>query len=232
MKYLILTLTLFLLLVSCTPKKEIPPPKSEAPTPIIDEITPPPAPITVSPLSTEDFLTPTEKFSDERFFSPEFVMVHFISGVVLSKDDPYNTELVRSIFVNNEVSVHYVIERDGTILSYVPESRVAWHAGKGEFNEEERLTNAMNQYAIGIELVAIGSENDMAQYLTKNEYASLEKGLAGFTDAQYDSLKSLISDICERNSIPFDREHIIGHEEYSEAKTDPGELFDWDRLMK
>ncbi len=31
---------------------------------------------------------------------------------------------------------------------------------------------------------------------------------------------------------PLDREHIIGHSEYSALKTDPGELFDWERVME
>lgn len=89
----------------------------------------------------------------------------------------------------------------------------------------------MNRYSIGIEIVAVGSEKDMFPYFTKSEYAKIDKSLIGFTEAQYEALIPLVKDICQRNSIPFDREHIIGHEEYKASKTDPGELFDWERLL-
>ena len=63
------------------------------------------------------------------------------------------------------------------------------------------------------------------------EYNALDKSHIGFTDAQYASLGSLVRDICERNAIPFDNEHIIGHDMYNPAKSDPGELFDWNKLF-
>ena len=47
----------------------------------------------------------------------------------------------------------------------------------------------------------------------------------------YDALKLLVADICQRNNIPLDREHVIGHQEFSPKKTDPGELFDWSRIL-
>lgn len=59
----------------------------------------------------------------------------------------------------------------------------------------------------------------------------LNPDLIGFTDAQYEALHSLIDDICTRHNIPMDAEHVIGHDAYSPDKTDPGELFDWDRLF-
>ena len=39
------------------------------------------------------------------------------------------------------------------------------------------------------------------------------------------------SDICARYGIPYDRAHIIGHEDYRPSKSDPGELFDWGRVL-
>jgi len=41
----------------------------------------------------------------------------------------------------------------------------------------------------------------------------------------------LIKDICQRNKIEFSRENVIGHDEYNEAKSDPGELFEWERVF-
>lgn len=188
-------------------------------------------PVYVSPLAKENFLLPLENYSWEQEYTPEYVVVHFTSAVVLSRDDPYNAEKVRGIFEDNEISIHYIIDRTGSVECYIPENRAAWHAGRGEFAKDERLTNAMNKYSIGIEILAIGSEKDMAQYLTKEEYTSLDKNLIGFTEAQYESLKALVSDICLRNGIPFDRQHVIGHSEYNSAKSDPGEFFEWDRIF-
>ena len=185
----------------------------------------------VSSMAQKDYLLPFGDFSGERTQNPEFVMLHFTSAVVLSRDDPYDMEQIRNIFVDYKVSVHYIIQRDGQVLCYIPENLVAYHAGKGTWQDDPKYTDKLNDYAIGIELVAIGSQEDMEQYLTEEEYGKLSSDLIGYTDAQYAALKSLIEDICARNDIPMDRQHIIGHEEYSPKKTDPGELFDWERLF-
>ena len=185
----------------------------------------------VSSLARKDYLLPFTDFSRERTQNPEFVMVHFTSAVVLDRNDPYNMDTIRSIFVDYKVSVHYIIHRDGTVSCYIPEDLVAYHAGYGTWRDNPKYTDKLNDYAIGIEVAAIGSASDMAQYLTAEEYQKLSPELIGYTDAQYTALKSLVSDICARNDIPMDRAHIIGHEEYSPKKTDPGELFDWERLF-
>ena len=159
----------------------------------------------------------------------EFVMVHFMSAVVEHPDDPYNMTYLRSIFEDYEISVHYIIGRDGTIYCYVPENVTAYHAGRGTYGDE-RYTNKMNHYSVGIEIAAIGSKADMVDYLTGWEYDNLEVDV-GYTEAQYESLIALVRDICLRNDVPMDRQHIVGHDEYGPGKTDPGELFDWERLI-
>lgn len=191
----------------------------------------PTEPVYVYENALEDYLLPIEEFSWERQYAPEFIMIHFTSAVANHRDDPYNMEHVRAIFIEYDISVHYVIQRDGTVSCYVPEDRVAWHAGAGTYNEDPKYTNSMNQYAIGIELLAIGSEADMAIYLTPDEYRALDDSLLGYTEAQYQALSALVSDLCLRYGIPQDAAHIIGHEDYSPDKTDPGELFDWSRIL-
>ena len=186
---------------------------------------------TVSSFATEEFLLPFDDYSWEREFPIEKVIVHFMSAVVNYPEDPYSMNLLRNIFVDSGLSVHYIIARDGTVYCYMPESRAAWHAGKGTFGDDEKYTNSMNKYSVGIELVAIGSEQDMAQYLHPDEYKAIDESLIGFTDEQYASLTALIKDICQRNKIEFSRENVIGHDEYNEAKSDPGELFDWERVF-
>lgn len=183
---------------------------------------------TFSSLAVGDFMLPLDEFSWEREFPAEIVMLHFTSAVVNNPADPYNTDEIRSIFAESSVSINYIIERDGTVRCFIPENRAAWHAGRGEWGDA-KYTNAMNKYSIGIEIEAIGSQNDMLQYMTAEEYAALDRTLIGFTDAQYTALSALLDDICTRNSIPKDRSHVIGHDEYNPAKNDPGELFDWSR---
>lgn len=190
-----------------------------------------PMPAVVSSLAENDFLLPIRRYSRASRYDMERVVLHFVSGVVLSREDPYNKDLVRKIFTDYQVSVHYIIDRDGSIRCYVPENRVAYHAGYGSWGGIEKYTDWLNDYSIGIEIMAIGSQQDMAQYLTESAYNSLDPSLIGYTDAQYDALIALLKDICTRHKIPMDRAHIIGHEEYSPDKTDPGELFDWDRLF-
>jgi len=198
---------------------------------VISSDTEPPVGDILSPLAVPDYLTPAEDFSWAREVPPEFIMLHFSSNVVADRENPYGLESVRTIFIENGLSTHYFIDRDGTVYGYVPENRVAWHAGRGSYADDDRLTDNMNHYAIGIELMAIGSREDMAKYLTAEEYDTLDPSLVGYTEAQYAALAVLLPDICARHGIPFDREHVIGHQDYRPSKTDPGELFDWARVV-
>ncbi len=183
------------------------------------------------PQAVEDYLLPIEEFSWEREHVPQFVMLHFTSAVVNHRDDPFNMDHIRQIFIDYELSIHYIVQRDGTVRCYIPEDRVAWHAGKGQWADDPTYTDSMNHYAIGIEIVAIGSASDMSQYLTAAEYAQLDDSLKGFTQAQYDTLRALVTDLCQRYDIPMDRQHVLGHDEYSTRKNDPGELFDWSQII-
>lgn len=235
-----LLLSVLLLLNACesaenppyvaAPQQPFPPLQTTAPT-HPQNASVPPLPVTVYPGAVEDFLLPLEEFSWERQVAPEFVMLHFTSAVVPHPEDPYNMGYIRDIFVEYDLSIHYIIGRDGTVYCYIPEDRVAWHAGAGQWRNDPKYTDNMNAYAIGIEVVAMGSQADMADYLTEEAYDALAGSLKGFTDAQYETLRTLVADICARNDIPMDRSHVIGHQEYSAAKTDPGELFDWSRLL-
>lgn len=186
-------------------------------------------PVEVSPLAVQDFLD-FENASYPLENEAEFVMIHFTSAVMLDRENPYDYDLVRGIFEDNRLGIHYIIDRDGVVYCFLPESNAAWHAGKGSFGDE-KYTDNMNRHSIGIELMGIGSQEDMSIYLHPEEYDRLNPELIGFTDAQYAALGALVKDICQRREIAMDRQHIIGHQEYNPAKNDPGELFDWARFM-
>lgn len=239
MKKIILLLLCTVLLAGCTDAPpEVTTAATEAPTVPTTQATEPIAstvptepPIVMYADAVEAYLLPLEEYSWERIAEPQFIMLHFTSNVVNDRNDPFNMDAIRQIFVDYNLSVHYIIARDGTVYCYTPEDRVAWHAGAGEFMNDPKYTNDLNQYAIGIEMAAIGTQEEMAQYLTEEEYNALDEGLLGFSEAQYLALERLIHDLCVRYGIPMDRQHIIGHDEYSPTKTDPGDLFDWDRLF-
>ncbi len=110
-----------------------------------------------------------------------------------------------------EVSAHYMIDEDGTVTQLVDEGKRAWHAGQSYW----RGITDVNSASVGIELVNPGHEF----------------GYREFPDAQIDALLPLLADIVKRHDIP--RANVVGHSDVAPArKTDPGELFPWERLAR
>lgn len=104
-----------------------------------------------------------------------------------------------------EVSAHYLIAADGEVMSLVPETQRAWHAGAGRWGS----TTDVNSHSIGIELA-----ND---------------GFSPFAAAQMNSLMALLTGIRSRWHIRPER--VIGHSDMAPGrKIDPGLRFDWRRL--
>jgi N-acetyl-anhydromuramyl-L-alanine amidase AmpD len=160
-------------------------------------------------------------------------VIHFVSNTLENPESPYVLEDIRNIFIDYETSSHYLIDREGEIHQLVPESLVAFHAGSvGSLPEFPEYENKLNDYSIGIELMGIGTENEMSTMVSTDVYNSISPGHIGFTDQQYQALNVLTDDILTRNTlIKKDRNHIIGHSEYApDRKTDPGVLFDWSKL--
>ena len=99
----------------------------------------------VSPLAEEYFLEPFDKFSWEREYPAEKVVIHFTSAVVLSREKTYDMGTIRKIFEDNELSIHYILDRNGKVYCYMPETRCAWHAGVGTFGDDEKYTNEIGR---------------------------------------------------------------------------------------
>ncbi|MGD6994196.1 N-acetylmuramoyl-L-alanine amidase [Sutcliffiella horikoshii] len=182
-------------------------------------------------LDMEEWLLP-KKNSRVRGAPITHVMLHFTNNALRAPQDPYNIEEVYSLFEEYEVSAHYMIDRDGEIYLLVPEERAAFHAGKGHLLNYQDYESGLNDYSIGIELLAVGTSEEMLSIMPAEIYDSISPSDIGYTDAQYASLKELLDDILHRNPlIKSDREHIIGHDEYAPVrKSDPGDLFDWSRI--
>ncbi len=110
-----------------------------------------------------------------------------------------------------EVSAHYMIDEDGTVIRLVDEAHRAWHAGRSYW----RGITDINSASIGIELVNPGHEF----------------GYRPFPEAQIQALLPLMADIVKRHDIP--RANVLGHSDIAPArKEDPGELFPWDLLAR
>jgi N-acetylmuramoyl-L-alanine amidase len=104
-----------------------------------------------------------------------------------------------------EVSTHYLIDSDGTVLALVDEAARAWHAGAGAWRGE----GDVNSRSIGIELANTGREP--------------------FAEPQMAALERLLAGLLGRYSLP--PEAVIGHSDMApERKADPGPRFDWRRL--
>jgi N-acetyl-anhydromuramyl-L-alanine amidase AmpD len=175
-----------------------------------------------------------QKFDfEQRKENKTHVVLHFISNAAMNPENPYIYEDIRKIFVEYEVGSHYLIDRTGEIYFLLPENRVARHSGKGNLRGFTEYKDHLNDYSIGIELMAIGTEAEMESMMTPEEYKKIPPEHIGYTDAQYQSLNRLLDDILARNKkIKRDRNHIIGHDEYApERKTDPGSLFDWSKII-
>lgn len=106
-----------------------------------------------------------------------------------------------------EVSAHYLIDRDGTLLTLVDETARAWHAGSGAWGG----AGDVNSRSIGIELVNTGAEP--------------------FPEPQMARLENLLADILQRHGLL--PQAVIGHSDMApDRKGDPGPRFDWLRLAR
>tara|TARA_B110000259_G_scaffold165568_1_gene192508 strand:+ start:875 stop:1513 length:639 start_codon:yes stop_codon:yes gene_type:complete len=111
----------------------------------------------------------------------------------------------------SQVSIHYLVNREGTITKMVDEKKVAWHAGKSMW---KNLIN-LNGKSIGIELVNKGH-----QY-----------GYENFPKKQISKLILLCTFLIKKYKIK--NSNILGHSDIAPLrKKDPGEKFPWHFLSK
>jgi N-acetyl-anhydromuramyl-L-alanine amidase AmpD len=182
-------------------------------------------------MKVTDWMLPKQN-SRVRSTTITHVMLHFTNNAMRNPEDPYNLDEVYALFEEYEVSAHYMIGRNGEVYHLVPESRVAFHAGKGVDLNYQHYHNSFNEYSIGIELLAIGTKEEMLPIVPEEIYGRIDPSDIGYTEAQYIALNELLMDILKRHpSIKKDREHIVGHHEYAPVrKMDPGSLFDWSKI--
>lgn len=149
-----------------------------------------------------DTLVPSPNFGERRS-SVDMLVLHYTG--MGSADAAI--ELLRTPAA--EVSCHYVIREDGSIVQMVAEGARAWHAGLSSW---EGITDT-NSRSIGIEIVNGGHDF----------------GLPPFPDVQIARVIALSQDIIARHAIRADR--VLAHSDIAPArKRDPGERFPWQAL--
>ena len=113
--------------------------------------------------------------------------------------------------IQSEVSSHYLIKKNGDILTLVPDLYQAWHAGKSSWKKYRSL----NQNSIGIEITNPGHEF----------------GYKAFSKKQIFSLLKLSKFLIKKYKI--NPKNILGHSDIApQRKKDPGEKFPWEYFSK
>lgn len=158
-----------------------------------------------------------------------YIMLHAISDAAANPTDPFQISRIASLFRAYGVEAHYLIDREGQIFRFVADDQVARHAGSGTWNGEPQLTDNMNRYAIGVELLGIGSPGEMEDVIGSAANALIREEDRGYTPEQYAALRLLLDHLMNRYAIL--RENILTHAQYAPGrKWDPGVLFDRERL--
>ena len=113
------------------------------------------------------------------------------------------------IFNELKVSPHYLIDIDGTIIQFVEESKLAYHAGQSYW----KGTESLNETSIGIEL------------------QNMSLGQTPYSEKQLYSFRQLATKIINKYNIqPY---NVVGHSDIAPTrKVDPGKCFPWKDMAK
>ena len=132
---------------------------------------------------------------------PNFIIIHHTA------QDSIQQTIKTFTLTRTQVSAHYVIGDDGTVVQMLNDYLRAWHAGSGSWGKNTDVNSA----SIGIELDNNGTE--------------------AFSEAQITSLMALLSKLKREYNIPT--QNIIGHSDIAPTrKNDPSILFPWKTLAE
>lgn len=105
----------------------------------------------------------------------------------------------------SQVSSHYIVDRDGTLIRCVADDQRAWHAGKSSFLGQ----GDVNTFSIGIEISNVGD------------------GVQPYPKAQVDAVVKLVAYLSQTYHIDMD--HVTRHRDIAlpaGRKTDTSNNFD------
>jgi N-acetyl-anhydromuramyl-L-alanine amidase AmpD len=132
---------------------------------------------------------------------PNFIIIHHTA------QDSLQQTIKTFTVTRTQVSSHYVIADDGSVVQMLNDYLRAWHAGRGSWGKDTDI----NSSSIGIELDNNGTEV--------------------FSEAQITSLMALLSKLKKEYNIPT--QNIVGHSDIAPTrKNDPSALFPWNILAE
>jgi N-acetyl-anhydromuramyl-L-alanine amidase AmpD len=132
---------------------------------------------------------------------PNFIIIHHTA------QDSLQQTIKTFTLTRTQVSAHYVIADDGSVVQMLNDYMRAWHAGQGSWGKDTDI----NSSSIGIELDNNGTEV--------------------FSEPQITSLMALLSKLQKEYNIPA--QNIIGHSDIAPTrKNDPSVLFPWKTLAE
>ena len=109
----------------------------------------------------------------------------------------------------SKVSCHFYINKNGELIEIVPESYIAWHAGKSKWGKD----NLLKKNSIGIEISNPGHEH----------------GYKKFSKKQIECLIKISRKLIIKYNI--NKKNVLGHSDIAPLrKKDPGEKFPWKYL--
>lgn len=119
---------------------------------------------------------------------------------------------------NLSASTHYYLDNDGDVYQMVPEKYSPIANGvKGKPYPSWANPNInLNSQSLNVEI--------------EGRAASIGQTMP-VGGVQFNALVKLIKHRCAAYGIPLDREHIIGHYQVSNDRSDPGATFPWAALM-
>ena len=148
--------------------------------------------------STFVLFSPTVNFNLRK---PNLVVIHHTA------QDSLAQTIKTFRLQKSQVSAHYTIGDDGTVVQMLNDYLRAWHAGTGKWGKNSDI----NSSSIGIELDNNGKEP--------------------FSEAQINSLLRLLKNLKKEYNIPT--ANFIGHADIAPTrKKDPSELFPWKKLAE
>lgn len=148
---------------------------------------------------------PSPNFGSRKGQAVDLLLLHY-TGMATCDD-----ALARLSDPRAEVSCHYVVDEDGTIIQMVREAERAWHAGRGVWAGCADI----NSCSLGVEIVNGGHDF----------------GLPDYPDAQIQAVVALCQDLMARHGL--DPRRVLAHSDIApDRKRDPGEKFPWARLAQ